>query len=79
MGVNHGGFDIFVAQQFLDGADVVAILQEVGGEAVTKGVATDPLRDPGFLDGLFDRFLDAALVQMISAHQRTTGILGDPV
>jgi len=27
MGVDHGGFDIFMAKEFLDGADVVAIFQ----------------------------------------------------
>ena len=32
MGVDHGCFDILVTEQFLDGADIVAILQEVGGE-----------------------------------------------
>ena len=26
VGVDHGGFDILVAEQFLDGADVVATL-----------------------------------------------------
>ncbi len=35
MGVDHGGADAAVAQEFLDGADVVAVLQEVGGEGVT--------------------------------------------
>lgn len=55
MGVNHGGFDIFVAQQFLDGADVVAVLQEMSGKTIAEGVATDPLGDPGFLDSLFNR------------------------
>ena len=38
MGVDHRGFDIFVAEEFLDGADVVAALQEVGGEGVAEGV-----------------------------------------
>ncbi len=41
VGVNHGGFDIFIAEEFLDGANVVAILKQVGGEAVTKCMATD--------------------------------------
>jgi hypothetical protein len=40
MGVNHGGFDIFVAQQFLDGADVVAVLQEMSGKTMAEGVAS---------------------------------------
>ena len=34
VGVDLGGLDVFVTQQFLDGADVVASFQEVGGEAV---------------------------------------------
>jgi hypothetical protein len=29
VGVNHGGADIFVAQQFLDGADVVTGFKQV--------------------------------------------------
>ena len=38
MGGDHCGFDIFVSEEFLDGADVVAALQEVGGEGVAEGV-----------------------------------------
>jgi len=34
MSVNHGGANVFVAKQFLHGADIIAILQEMGGEAV---------------------------------------------
>ena len=36
VGVNHGGADIFVAQELLNGANVVARLQKVGGETVSK-------------------------------------------
>jgi len=39
----------------LDSADVVTILQKVGGKAMAEGMATDSLGDPGFLDGLLDR------------------------
>jgi hypothetical protein len=41
VGIDHGGFDIFVTEEFLDGADVVAVLEEVGCKAVAEGVATD--------------------------------------
>jgi hypothetical protein len=34
VGINHCRFHLFVAEEFLEGADVVAILQEVGGEGV---------------------------------------------
>jgi hypothetical protein len=36
MGVNHRGPDIGVAQQGLNGADVVVGLQEMGGETVAQ-------------------------------------------
>jgi hypothetical protein len=32
VGVDHGGFYVFVSEEFLNGADVVAILKEMGGE-----------------------------------------------
>ena len=37
VGVDHGGFYILVSEQFLYGADVVSVLEEVGGEGVPKG------------------------------------------
>jgi len=33
--VNHRRFHILMPEQFLHGADIVAILQQVGGETVT--------------------------------------------
>jgi hypothetical protein len=47
MGVDHGRLDAFVPQKLLDGPDVVTTQQEMGGEAVTKGVAGGVLGDPG--------------------------------
>ena len=38
MGVNHGGTDVGVPEQFLNRADVVAIFQKMRGEAMTHGV-----------------------------------------
>ena len=37
MRINHCGFHVFVAQEFLNGPDVVARLQEVSGEGVSRG------------------------------------------
>ena len=39
VGVDLGGADVGMAEQLLDGADVVAALEEVGGEAVAEAVA----------------------------------------
>ena len=44
MGVDHGGFDILVPQQFLDGADVIAVFQQVGGETVPIMPSTELCR-----------------------------------
>ena len=38
MGVDHGGLHIAVAQQFLHGADIVAIFQQVRRETAPERV-----------------------------------------
>lgn len=38
VGVVHGGLDVFVAEQFLHGANVVSILEQVGGKRMAEGV-----------------------------------------
>jgi hypothetical protein len=43
VGVEHGGFEVAVADEFLDGSDVSAVLREVGREGVTEGVGRDAL------------------------------------
>lgn len=46
MGVEHRGVHVLVAEEFLDGADVVASRQEVGGEGVAEGVGVTRLGMP---------------------------------
>jgi len=46
MGVDHGGAHVLVAEQLLDGTDVVACLQQMSGEGVPKGVAPHVLDAP---------------------------------
>ena len=67
MGVDLGGLDIGVTQQFLEDADVGAVFQHVGGEAVAQGVAADLFVDAGGLGGAFHRLLEPAL-QDVMAH-----------
>ena len=38
MGVDHGGPEVVMAEEVLDGTDVIALLQEVGGKGVTQGM-----------------------------------------
>ena len=41
------GADVAMAQQLLDGEEVHAALQQVGGETVAQGVRATALHDPG--------------------------------
>ena len=41
--VHHRGFHVAVAKQFLDGADIDVVEQQVGGERMTKVVGRDGL------------------------------------
>ena len=52
--VDHGGFHILVAEEFLHGADIVAVLKQVGGERVAEDVGRDVLLDTGAASGAFE-------------------------
>jgi hypothetical protein len=47
VGVDHGRAHVLVPQKFLHGADIVAVLQEVGSEGMTEGVASDAFLQAG--------------------------------
>ncbi len=68
VGVDHGGFEAFVAEEFLDDADVVALDEEVGGEGVAEGVAGDAGVEAGELGGDGDGFLEDGFVEMVAAE-----------
>jgi hypothetical protein len=40
MGINHRCLDVFMSQQFLHRTDIVAILEQMSGKGMAKGVAT---------------------------------------
>ena len=52
--VHHCGFHVAVAKQFLDGADIDVVEQQVGGERMTKRVRRDRLADVGLFDGFVE-------------------------
>jgi len=76
VGVDHGRLHVFVSQQLLHGADVVAGFKEVGGEGVAESVAGDALVDPRSTGGSFDRFLEAAFVNMVATYHAGAGVFG---
>jgi len=67
-GVDHRRFHVLMAEQLLDGADVVVVLKQVGGKAMAEGVGTDGLGDANGFGGSVDGALDAALVQVVATH-----------
>ena len=75
MRVDHGGLHVRVPEQRLDGADVVAILQKVRGEAVPQHMAGDPSVDARRHGGGGDGLLHARLVHMPAAAAAADGIM----
>ena len=65
MSVDHGGLDVAVAEEFLDGADIVAVFEQVGGKGMAERVAASALRESGFKHSLVDCFLEKGFVEMI--------------
>jgi hypothetical protein len=63
--VDHGRGDLAVAQELLDGADVLTALQKVGRDGVTEGVATGTLVDAGRADGSGHGALHVRLVVIV--------------
>lgn len=43
VGIDHGRLDVLVAEKLLNGSDVVARHEQMGRDAVAKGVAADLL------------------------------------
>ena len=52
VGVDHGGFDILVAKQFLYGANVVAGFKQMGSERVAKRMGREPFFETRCSSGL---------------------------
>ena len=77
MGVDHGGFDVFVSEEFLDGADVVAVLEEVGGEGVAEGVGCDMLLDAGGFGSGANGFLEEGFVDVVAHGFFGGGVNGE--
>ena len=75
MGVDHRRLDVLVAEELLDGADVVSGHEQVGGERVAEGVTAGFLGDAGFADRGIDCFSDDRLVQMVATNDAGSRIL----
>lgn len=77
MSVDHGGFDVFVSEEFLDGADVIIVLQKMGGKRVSEGVGGDVFVYLGTTGGFPDGFLDYCFVKMMAAGDASSFVFGE--
>ena len=68
MSIDHGGTDVGVAEQFLDGSDVDAVFEQMGGEAMSQTVAAGSFCDAGLADGFGDGALYGCFVNMVSSE-----------
>ena len=68
MGVDLGGLDTGVAEQFLDGANIGATFEQMGGKAMAKSMARGMFGNAGLLDGSFDGALQAIFGEMMATH-----------
>lgn len=64
--VDHGGADVRVSEQFLHGAYVGSVLEQMGGERVAQDVRGDGLGDSGLAGGLAHASLDLGLMQVMA-------------
>ena len=68
VGVDLGGRDVRVAEQLLVGADVGAVLEQVGGEGVAKGVAGRAFGEVRGKHSFVRCLLGHGLVELIAAE-----------
>jgi hypothetical protein len=76
--ISHGRRNVPVTQKLLDGAEVVAVLQEVRREAVAQSVATGGRREARAADGASDHLLKAGLGEVMAADEAATRVRRPP-
>jgi hypothetical protein len=79
LGVNLGGADVFVSEQFLHGAQVCPAIEQMHGERVAQGVGRDVFLDARAGGVLFEFVPEADSAQRRAAvvqKQRVAGAFG---
>ena len=66
MRVDHRGLDILVAEQFLNGPDIVSVLQQMRGKGMAKRMAACLLRNAGVAYGRLHDALDGRFMEMVT-------------
>ena len=68
VGVDHSGADVVMAEELLDGANVVASFENVSGEAVSECVASCAFGYAGFDEGSVERALEHGFVEVVASE-----------
>ena len=68
MGVDHGGLQVFVAEQLLHSANVIAGFQQMSGKAMTEGVAGRWFRQSGRAHSLLHGALEPFFIEMVPTN-----------
>ena len=63
-----------MTEDVLEGADVGIGIEEMGGEAVSEGVAGDPFGDGGFFKGFFELPLHGVLEEVVTGEFPSAGV-----
>jgi hypothetical protein len=79
MGVNHRGLDACVAEQFLDGTNIIAGLKQVSGERVPKAMGGRTFGDASPASGLADFTRYGSFVKMVPPAPSRSRINGNRV
>ena len=72
--VNHGGGDVGVAEEVLNGADFGAVLEQARREGMAHRVATGWLGNVGFADGVSELPLHGCLMEVMAGDPSGAGM-----
>lgn len=64
--IDHGGLYVLVTKQFLNGADVIAMLKKMSGKGMAEGMGRNMLVQFCKADGLFDGALKNTFVEVVA-------------
>jgi hypothetical protein len=78
MCIDHGGADVFVTEQGLNGTDIGTGLKEMSCKAVPKGMASNSFGDAGGVGRFFECPVDSALVKVMAYPLSILRIQGCP-
>ena len=67
-----------MAEEFLNGADIVTGFEQVGGKRMPEGMAGNVFIQPSTAGGLFDGFLQGTGGHVVSAQVTAARINGQP-